>query len=120
MRLVQNVDAAVDWWLEAGPVAAANGDHKAAKDLLLHAGTIEPLNAEGTNSVRVFVSVQTRDGRIEQRDNEAGELYDPSANYGGKVVSIGIPLPGITARVTESDDRGGALTRPEDTRETRY
>ena len=53
-QLTNNVDKAANAWIKALDRAAQKGDHKPAKDLLMHAGVIDPL---GETSRPQFVVV---------------------------------------------------------------
>lgn len=46
-RLKAAVLRAADAWVRAIESAADRGDHKPARDLLMHTGTIEPLDKNG-------------------------------------------------------------------------
>jgi hypothetical protein len=53
----------VDNWLEASEKAAAKGDHRPAKDALLHAKAIEPL-ADTNQGTRIAIVIGTPDAPI--------------------------------------------------------
>ena len=53
-QLTSNVDKAANAWIKALDRAAQKGDHKPAKDLLMHAGVIDP---RGETSRQQFVVV---------------------------------------------------------------
>jgi hypothetical protein len=46
-RLKAGILGAADAWVRSVEVASEKGDHKPAKDLLMHTGTIEPLDDDG-------------------------------------------------------------------------
>lgn len=58
-RLKAGILPAADAWVKAVGVAADKGDHKPAKDLLMHTGTIEPLDDDGrARGPLVLIAVQ--------------------------------------------------------------
>jgi hypothetical protein len=57
-RLKAGILPAADAWVKAIDVAADKGDHKPAKELLMHTGTIEPLDDNGrANGPLVLMAV---------------------------------------------------------------
>jgi hypothetical protein len=64
-RLAGGVEKAAAAWVRSVEVAADKGDHKAAKDLLLHTGVIEPIgDARGAN---VAIAVVNMPGQTKYR-----------------------------------------------------
>jgi hypothetical protein len=49
-------------WIKAIPVAAAKGDHKPARDLLLHTGQIQPVQADHSAGVQIVFAAVTVPG----------------------------------------------------------
>jgi hypothetical protein len=47
---------AVSAWVQAVPVASAKGDHRPAKDLLLHTRAIEPVQLQGQTQIAILFS----------------------------------------------------------------
>jgi hypothetical protein len=45
---------AVAAWMEAIPIASMKGDHRPAKDLLLHSRAIEPVQLQGQTSIAII------------------------------------------------------------------
>lgn len=50
----QAADAAADW-VRASSVAASDGNHAPAKDLLLHARLIEPVQQQGASGIQILI-----------------------------------------------------------------
>jgi hypothetical protein len=98
-RLKSAVGPAADAWVRAIDHAADKGDHKPAKDLLMHTGTIEPLDDEGRARgpmVLIAIKVDGReamkgdDGVVYDIDPETGDVLGlPQSNQ--PVVMIGMP-----------------------------
>jgi hypothetical protein len=61
-KLKNNVGRAADGWIKAIDKAAAKGDHKPAKDLLLHTDVIRPAGEASTHNVTVIVGMPGRQG----------------------------------------------------------
>ncbi len=59
-RLASAADEAADAWVDAVGIASAKGDHRPAKDLLLHSRVIEPLAYEG-GGVTVQIGISSTD-----------------------------------------------------------
>jgi hypothetical protein len=49
-------------WTRAIPIAAAKGDHKPARDLLLHTGQIQPVQADHSAGVQIVFAAVTVPG----------------------------------------------------------
>jgi hypothetical protein len=47
---------AVNAWVEAVPIASAKGDHRPAKDLLLHTRAIDPVQLQGQTQIAIIFS----------------------------------------------------------------
>lgn len=47
---------AVRAWVSAVPIAASKGDHRPAKDLLLHTRAIEPVQLQGQTQIAILFS----------------------------------------------------------------
>ncbi len=63
-RLKAGILPAADAWVRSVGVAAEKGDHKPAKDLLMHTGTIEPLDDDGrARGPLVLVMVDSMPGQ---------------------------------------------------------
>src|SRR5262245_22580857 len=101
-RLKAGILPAADAWVKAIDNAADKGDHKPAKDLLMHTGTIEPLDADGRAQGPLVLVLQTgADGR--HRYSGGGENFDVDPQTGEILglpknrdyISIGIGMPGI-------------------------
>jgi hypothetical protein len=62
---------AVRAWLAAVPIAAMKGDHRPAKDLLLHARAIEPVQLQGQTSIAIiFAGAPSVPGLQSSSDND--------------------------------------------------
>lgn len=77
LTLRRNAPRAAMDWLEASAVAKTRGDHRPARDLLLHAGAIEPVQGERDRGTRVTVIVGTHDHPIDLPRVVDGEMVDP-------------------------------------------
>jgi len=102
-RLKAGILPAADAWVKAIDNAAGKGDHKPAKDLLMHTGTIEPLDDDGrARGPLVLVLTQDAHGQKAYRDGN-GMAYDLDPATGEvlnlpkntDVMQVGIALPGI-------------------------
>ncbi len=47
---------AVSAWVQAVPIAAGKGDHRPAKDLLLHSRAIDPVQLQGQQQINIIIS----------------------------------------------------------------
>jgi hypothetical protein len=62
-RLAGGITKAADCWVSAVGIAGAKGDHRPAKDLLLHTDTIRPV-AEGNTGPQIVVQIGVKDSDI--------------------------------------------------------
>ena len=96
---------AAEGWKKAVTVAGEKGDHKPAKDLLMHTGVIEPLDDDGRGTgPLVLMLVNMHDGRQVYRETSSGRTFDIDAETGdvidlpktnAPVCYIGTPLAGV-------------------------
>ena len=63
-RLSGAVGDAADSWVDSVSIAARKGDHRPAKDLLLHTRVIEPVGDENGPRVVVQIGVQDSDVKV--------------------------------------------------------
>lgn len=57
LRLQHAVPEAVTRWIEALAIASRRGDHRPAKELLMHMNVIAPIRDDARGDTRVFVNV---------------------------------------------------------------
>jgi len=108
-RLKAAVVPAADAWVSAIDKAADKGDHKPAKDLLMHTGTIEPLDSDGhARGSMVLVAIKI-DGRDVMKGDD-GVVYDIDPETGdviglpktdGPVVMIGGPCAKVNLGIAQ-------------------
>jgi hypothetical protein len=87
-RLKAGILPAADAWVKAVDVAADKGDHKPAKELLLHTGTIDPLDADG-RAQGPLVLVYVGNGKTPIGPNPfraGGVLNEATGEYTGEVI----------------------------------
>jgi hypothetical protein len=92
-RLKRHVEPAAAAWCQAIDVAGKRGDHRPARDLLLHTGTIEPLDKDGRGQgTLVLMAMHFDDGRPGFRDPKTGATYekDETPRSATVVVQIGV------------------------------
>lgn len=73
-------------WTRAVQKAADKGDHRPAKDLLMHTGVIEPLRDEGAHGPLVLVGLNMH----QYRDPMTGQIYDRLPE-GQTTIVVGMP-----------------------------
>jgi len=69
---------AVSAWAEAIPVASAKGDHRPAKDLLLHTRAIDPVQLQGQTQIAIIFAGAEVPGL--QRSPSLGDSIDVIAS----------------------------------------
>jgi hypothetical protein len=119
-RLKAAVIPAADAWVRAIEGAADQGDHKPAKDLLMHTGTIEPLDDDGrARGPMVLVLakidgldvVKSDDGQVYDVDPETGDILKlPKSDH--PIVMIGIPDRAVKIDVGACSQVGQSKTTP--------
>jgi hypothetical protein len=94
---------AVAAWLKAVPIAALKGDHRPAKDLLLHARHIEPVQLQGQTSIAIiFAGAPVVPGLSPSSSDNDGlrvipnelSVIDASVTDTSKTVTVGADTPG--------------------------
>lgn len=105
-RLKAGIVPAADAWVRSVEVAADKGDHKPAKDLLMHTGVIEPLDDDGrAKGPLVLVLASVGDRQVYRSGGQTYEIDDKGAAIGAPksdvTVFLGVPLSAV--------ETGGAL-----------
>ena len=109
-KLKNHVWRAADGWINAIDTAAAKGDHKPAKDLLLHTGVIDPLGehgAQGGSLCLVGVRVDSNGNVNAWRETSTGRVYEKSDLRGRSCLYIG--MPGFPLPVPTQEEVDAAL-----------
>ena len=83
--LKAHVVKAANAWPRAIEKAADKGDHKPAKDLLMHTGVIEPLGEDGARGALVLVGVNV------YQDVRTGQQFKGQPDPNRPVVIVGNP-----------------------------
>jgi hypothetical protein len=75
-RLKANVLPAADAWCDAVAVAAEKGDHKPARDLLLHTNVIEPVQKHDNEGITIHIGCGAGDVKIGVMSSPPPQLTD--------------------------------------------
>jgi hypothetical protein len=65
---------AVSAWVSAVPIAAAKGDHRPAKDLLLHSRAIDPVQLQGQTQIAIIFTTGNVPGLQSPGASDANQL----------------------------------------------
>ena len=95
---------AVNAWVAAVPIASAKGDHRPAKDLLLHSRAIDPVQLQGQTQIAIIFTTSTVPGLIPS----------PARSDANKLIPSILDVPSATVTDTrpistspEPEDRQG-------------
>jgi hypothetical protein len=66
---------AVGAWIDAVPIASSKGDHRPAKDLLLHSRAIEPVQLQGQTNIAIIFTTGTVPGLQSPSASDANQLH---------------------------------------------
>lgn len=82
LTLRRNASRAAQDWVEASAVAKSRGDHRPARDLLLHARAIDPIAGERDAAPRVAVIIGMPGHPVDLPDVRAFTEQHPSSDDG--------------------------------------
>jgi hypothetical protein len=82
---------AVKAWVSAVPIAASKGDHRPAKDLLLHTRAIEPVQLQGQTQIAILFSGASIPG-LSLTPGEGEQIIDISSKSADSDSSV----PGVS------------------------